>query len=82
MNKKHIRTTGTNTIVFMIPITGYNDNWRFGRVCTQAEKRHRNKLTIDLKDRQICQRTKTRVFQPIPLPSLRFHTLDFLAPTH
>ena len=32
MNKKHIRTTGTNAIVFMISIIGYNDNWRCGCV--------------------------------------------------
>ena len=32
MNKKPIRITGTNAIVFMIPITGYNDNWRCGSV--------------------------------------------------
>jgi len=32
MNKKPICITGTNAIVFMIPITGYNDNWRCGSV--------------------------------------------------
>ncbi len=28
MNKKPICITGKNTIVFMIPITVYNDKWR------------------------------------------------------
>jgi hypothetical protein len=53
MNKKHIRTTGTNTIVFMIPITGYNDNWRCGGVVLHAQKPHSSKI-IDIKNEYIC----------------------------
>ena len=39
MNKKSIRITGTNAIVFMILITGYNDNWRCRNVANKPKKR-------------------------------------------
>ncbi len=39
MNKKPIRITGTNAIVFMITITGYNENWRCGRVIANLKHR-------------------------------------------
>ena len=55
MNKKLIRITGTNAIVFMIPIIGYNENWRCGRVWqTQPVKIFREADT----QTKACQRVQ------------------------
>ncbi len=49
--------------------------------CTQTKKNDTTSKFLLIKKKIICRRTKARVFQPVPRPSLPFHTLAFCANT-